>query len=99
MSEHLTTKEVAALLGKTTRTLVEWRRKGIGPAYAVIGHKVVYLHESLVEWMTEQVVTPPCLPMARQRALADEVRGTAPTPSNSWWLPVDANATEQPHVE
>lgn len=40
-AERVSTKKAAAFLGVSVRTLEEWRRKGIGPAFAKIGRKLI----------------------------------------------------------
>ncbi|MBS0217729.1 MAG: helix-turn-helix domain-containing protein [Proteobacteria bacterium] len=46
-AERISTKKAAAYLGVSVRTLEEWRRRSIGPAFTKIGRKLIRydLHE------------------------------------------------------
>jgi predicted DNA-binding transcriptional regulator AlpA len=47
----LTEKQVAALLGVTTRTLQRWRVTGNGPAWIRVGPRIVRYSEAVMaEW-------------------------------------------------
>lgn len=45
----MTPIEVAARLGLKPSTLVEWRRRGIGPASVRLGHRTVRYRRAAVE--------------------------------------------------
>jgi hypothetical protein len=53
-----TTPEVAAYLGKPPKTLAEWRSKGIGPRYHVVGRDVRYQWTDVDQWLAGQARTP-----------------------------------------
>jgi hypothetical protein len=40
LEEWLSEQEMAAAVGKTVRTLRQWRKKGIGPRYAYFGRTI-----------------------------------------------------------
>lgn len=40
-AERVSTKKAALFLGVSVRTLEEWRKKGIGPAFVKLGRKLV----------------------------------------------------------
>lgn len=55
----LTPKELAAMLGNSTKTLSRWRRMGIGPAYRKFNKKKIRYYLSEVEaWLEQKKVTP-----------------------------------------
>jgi hypothetical protein len=49
LDEWATEAEAATAIGKTVRTLRHWRRKGVGPPYALFGRTVKYRKTALVE--------------------------------------------------
>lgn len=53
----LTTRHVAALLGKAVATVRDWRTNRIGPRYIRRGG-VSYLWSDVQAWMNEGAVTP-----------------------------------------
>ena len=48
LDEWLSEKEAAAAVGKTVRTLRQWRRRGVGPPYAYFGRTVKYRKPAFV---------------------------------------------------
>jgi hypothetical protein len=48
---HKTEHQTAHALGHTARTLRNWRRLGIGPAYTKIGRKIFYSDSALESWL------------------------------------------------
>jgi hypothetical protein len=58
LEEWLTEAETAAEIGKTVRTLRQWRRKGLGPPYALFGRTVKYNRSVLIEYYKSQQVIP-----------------------------------------
>jgi predicted DNA-binding transcriptional regulator AlpA len=53
-----TPPEVAAYLGKPPKTLAEWRSRGIGPRYHVVGRDVRYQWADVDEWLAGQAREP-----------------------------------------
>ena len=54
-------KEVAALLGRSERTLRLWRAKGIGPAFVCVGPKFIKYKEPVVlGWRDQQLDLSDC---------------------------------------
>ena len=51
------TKELAAELKLSSRTLEKWRRTGEGPKFAKLGKLVYYQEEDVVEWLTQRTKT------------------------------------------
>jgi hypothetical protein len=43
--------EAAAALAITPKTLVEYRRAGVGPAYTELARKIFYSREALAAWL------------------------------------------------
>lgn len=41
LTPRVNTKEAAALLGISVRTLEDWRSNGIGPKYVKVGQKII----------------------------------------------------------
>jgi hypothetical protein len=54
MEKLLTTKEVAALLDKSRRTLRAWRAAGKGPEWHLFGCSVMYPADKLADWQRAQ---------------------------------------------
>jgi excisionase family DNA binding protein len=52
----LTPTEVADRLGIKERTVGEWRRRGDGPDYLIVGNKARYRPADLDAWVAAQVV-------------------------------------------
>ena len=50
--------EVAAYLSKPPKTLAEWRSRGIGPRYHVVGRDVRYRWADVDEWLAGQLREP-----------------------------------------
>lgn len=55
-SALLSTPEAARHLALSPRTLEKWRTRGIGPAYARIGRRVVYRREDLDDFVAARTV-------------------------------------------
>lgn len=53
--ELLTTIQAAELVGRQPRTLEDWRRKGVGPAY-LPGSPVLYRREDVESWLHERKI-------------------------------------------
>jgi hypothetical protein len=45
--------EAAAALDVTTKTLIEYRRAGIGPQYTELARKILYSREAIARWLAE----------------------------------------------
>jgi hypothetical protein len=56
--EWLSEREAAAEIGKSTRTLRVWRRKRIGPPYAMFGRTIKYRKLALVEHFRAAEIRP-----------------------------------------
>jgi hypothetical protein len=56
--EWLSEREAAAEIGKSTRTLRVWRRKRIGPPYAMFGRTIKYRKLALVEHFRSAEIRP-----------------------------------------
>lgn len=48
--EQMTTKEVAALLKRNELTLVEWRKRKLGPPFYRLVGRIVYFRHEVEEW-------------------------------------------------
>ena len=48
----------AAELGKSVRTLRDWRKRGIGPPYALFGRTIKYNRQTLAEHFRAKEITP-----------------------------------------
>ena len=55
-SALLSTRDAAAYLALSPRTLEKWRTRGVGPAYSRIGRRVVYRRDDLDEFVAAGVV-------------------------------------------
>lgn len=53
---YLTETDAAARSTLSARTLQEYRKKGGGPPYLKVGHRIVYRRDDLDRWMTGHVV-------------------------------------------
>jgi len=57
--EWMSEDEAAAFVGKTIRTLRQWRQKREGPPYAFFGRTVRYHRGALVEfYKSNQIINP-----------------------------------------
>ena len=75
--ELLNTRDVAAELGLSERTLESWRWKGEGPPFLRVGRRrVVYTREDLRDWLVRQRRDPAARPLAGARS-------RRPTPSRT----------------
>jgi hypothetical protein len=68
LEEWLTEQETAAEIGKSVRTLRVWRRRRIGPPYALFGRTVKYRTLALVEHFRAAEIQPPRTRKQGQRA-------------------------------
>ncbi|MGW5522271.1 helix-turn-helix transcriptional regulator [Gordonia sp. NPDC003950] len=57
-TEVMDTKEAAAYVCSTPRTLEQFRYLGKGPKYYKLGQKVVYRRSDLDAWLDAHAVTP-----------------------------------------
>jgi excisionase family DNA binding protein len=56
----LSTRELAAFLGVSVPTILNWKRKGIGPPRCLMGDRLVrYRREDVERWLEEQVERTP----------------------------------------
>ena len=55
-SALLSTRDAAAYLALSPRTLEKWRTRGVGPAYSRIGRRVVYRLDDLDKLVAAGVV-------------------------------------------
>jgi hypothetical protein len=58
LEDYLPEDETARELGKTPRTLQNWRQQGIGPPYTVIGKTIYYERPKLLSWLRDQQRQP-----------------------------------------
>lgn len=58
LSSYRSESQTAQALGHTERTLRNWRRLGIGPAYIRIGRKIFYSDSALESWLKAMERTP-----------------------------------------
>jgi excisionase family DNA binding protein len=56
--ELLTTRELAAELGKPYRTLDQWRWRGLGPAYIKFGNTIRYRRSDVEAWLDSRTHQP-----------------------------------------
>ena len=50
--DHMTPAQTGVYLKKTTRTLVEWRNKGVGPVYIRLpGNRILYRRADVDRWL------------------------------------------------
>jgi excisionase family DNA binding protein len=54
----LTPREVAEMLGISRRSVNNWRRRGIGPAYTKLGASARYRLEDIEKWIADNTVNP-----------------------------------------
>lgn len=75
LDDFITSDEAAAILGRSSKTLSDWRWKGIGPAFINIGGKrggaVLYRRADVLEFLAQreagQVMAGPGGYWARRR--------------------------------
>jgi hypothetical protein len=58
LRDLMSEEEAAAEVGKTVRTLRQWRKRGVGPPYVRIGRTVKYRRPALVEHYRQRVIIP-----------------------------------------
>jgi predicted DNA-binding transcriptional regulator AlpA len=74
MSRLLKPKAVAAQLGVSPYTLLEWRRDGFGPPFLRLrGNDLRYPEEKLKEWVSERMAHS----LTEERARGDRLNGAA----------------------
>jgi excisionase family DNA binding protein len=54
----LDSDELAELLGVPSKTLADWRLRGLGPAFVRVGRHVRYEPAAVDEWKAKQTVRP-----------------------------------------
>ncbi|MCB1765916.1 MAG: helix-turn-helix domain-containing protein [Candidatus Competibacteraceae bacterium] len=54
----LTTQEAAEQLRVSATSLYRWRREGLGPAYILVGRKVRYETQAVVDWLSSRQRQP-----------------------------------------
>jgi hypothetical protein len=55
--ELLTQDDAARLLHKQRRTLEDWRYRGFGPRYVMVGRSVFYAPDDLAAWLESRKVS------------------------------------------
>lgn len=58
LADYLPEEKLAALLGKTTRTLRSWRKKRAGPPFVRLGRDIFYHVPSSKKWLEKQIQLP-----------------------------------------
>jgi hypothetical protein len=56
--EYMPEVEFAEKLGKTTRTLREWRKKRMGPPFVKIGRQILYRREAFLAYLKSHEIQP-----------------------------------------
>jgi predicted site-specific integrase-resolvase len=54
LAEYMSEAELAAQLGISTRTLIRWRRLGMGPAFTKMVRRILYPRAAVLEWLASQ---------------------------------------------
>ena len=67
-TELLIPRDVAAQLGVTIGTLVDWRFRKVGPPYVKVGKLVRYPADALAAWLASRTVKPTPTNAAERRA-------------------------------
>jgi hypothetical protein len=55
---YRTEAEQALFLGKTARTLRNWRVQRLGPPWACLGRTIIYPKDDSEKWLRDQVQQP-----------------------------------------
>jgi helix-turn-helix protein len=74
---RLRTRDAAAYLGVSTKTLAAWRRAGVGPRFRKFPQLVFYHQRDLDQWIASQVLaqsTAELRPVPVDGAVREEVR-------------------------
>lgn len=58
LPDLLDTKQVAALLRLTPRTIINWRNAGVGPAYIDVGRRIYYRPQDVARFLDKKTVQP-----------------------------------------
>jgi hypothetical protein len=66
LADWLDEAAAAAEVGKSIRTLRDWRRRGTGPPFTRFGRTVKYRRDSLVAYFRAQEETPVRTPHPRE---------------------------------
>jgi hypothetical protein len=53
-----TRQTLARALGKSQQTIAGWKTKGFGPPYFLVGRRVLYPEDHLIEWLNTRLVKP-----------------------------------------
>ena len=72
-TKYMNTREAAAHLGLSTRTLDRYRVSGDGPVFLKFGGRVRYLREDLDDWARSR----------RRRSTSDDGTGPRPGPAGA----------------
>jgi hypothetical protein len=75
LDEWLTEAEAAAEVDKSVRTLRQWRKRGIGPPYALFGRSIRYRKTAFIEHFRASEITPARARRAERRG-AREINQT-----------------------
>lgn len=84
-NENMTPKEAAEYLRCSTEWLQKLRQRGEGPAYAKLGHKVVYRKVDLEAFVAANVVKPSATTVTTD--VDDEI---VPLSASPYWKPEEA---------
>ena len=77
INEYMTTKQVAAYLGLSPRTLERYRWTGQGPAFYRFGNRVRYLFVEVARWAVEHRMRSTSDDLPQNPAADDEDGGDA----------------------
>ena len=54
--DSLTPQQAAYALGYSIHGIAQWRRRGVGPPYFKVGHRIYYKKTDIVEWLQRRRV-------------------------------------------
>lgn len=94
MNQLMTPQQVGAEYGVTVQELAEWRRKKIGPAYYVLGTRVIrYMPKHVDQWFRSPMVIPEGKVMPRRR-----ITDLSPLSPNPRAIGVQETSSPQPRI-
>src|SRR5262245_37540052 len=74
LDEYLPEPDMAAAIGVATKTLIAYRKRGVGPPYSIVGRRIIYSRAGGVAWLAAGGLRAPDELPVRARSTARKTK-------------------------
>lgn len=82
-AEFLTVRDLSEFIDKASQTLANWRLAGTGPAFSVVGNRILYARADVLSWLLARRATSTADAQARGLLHVPANKKVAVAPRNS----------------